>query len=165
MPQGRPSKYKEEHDEQAFKLSLLGATDEQLADFFNVAVSTVNLWKENHPSFSESIKRGKQVADAEVANSLYRRALGYSHPEDKIFNNAGEEMVVQTTKHYPPDTTAAIFWLKNRQKAQWRDRTEKEVSGPNGGPIEHNATVITSEMDAETAARLYQQAINGLSES
>ncbi len=162
---GRPTKYKEEYIEQAFKLCLLGATNDQLADFFDVAASSIDLWISQHAEFAEAIRRGKQVADAEVANSLYRRALGYSHPEDKIFNNAGEEMVVQTTKHYPPDTTAAIFWLKNRQKAQWRDRTEKEVSGPNGGPIEHNATVITSEMDAETAARLYQQAINGLSES
>jgi hypothetical protein len=165
MPQGRPSKYKEEYDEQAFKLCLLGATDDQLADFFNVATSTINLWKEQHPTFSESLKRGKHVADAEVAASLYNRALGYSHPEDKIFNNGGEEMIVETIKHYPPDTTAAIFWLKNRQKDTWRDKSEKEVSGPNGGPIEHKATVITSEMDAETAARLYQQAINGLSES
>jgi len=126
---GRPTNYKKEYDEQAYKLCLLGATDKEMADFFNVKEQTINNWKKNHPSFFESIKRGKIVADANVAKSLYHRALGYSHPEDKIFNDNGEPLIVPTVKHYPPDPTAAIFWLKNRKPAEWRDKRDVQVEG------------------------------------
>ena len=127
---GRPSSYNDKTSEQAYKLCLLGSTDAQLADFFEVSETTINNWKHEHPEFLESIKRGKSIADAEVANSLFQRAKGYSHPEEKIFNNNGEEMRVKTIKHYPPDAVSAIFWLKNRQKDGWRDKqtVEHEVS-------------------------------------
>ena len=127
MPAGRPTLYKPEYADQARKMCLLSATDDDLADFFEVAPSTINKWKIEYPEFSESIKRGKDQADADVAERLYNRAMGYSHNEDKIFNNNGEEMIVPTTKHYPPDTTAAIFWLKNRQRDKWRD--VKDING------------------------------------
>jgi len=125
---GRPSKYKDEYAQQAYKLCLLGATDKDLASFFEVNEDTINQWKRDHPDFSESIKGGKEIADATVAQKLYHRAIGYEHPEDKIFNDNGKAMVVPTTKHYAPDPTAAIFWLKNRQSAKWRDKQELEVS-------------------------------------
>lgn len=125
----RPSKYKEEYAEQAYKLCLLGATDKQLADFFQVDEVTINRWKESQPEFCKSLKRGKEEADAVIAHSLYHRAKGYEHPEDKIFNDDGQAMVVPTIKHYPPDTTACIFWLKNRQRDKWRDKVETEHSG------------------------------------
>jgi hypothetical protein len=133
---GRPTKYKDEYAQQAYKLCLLGATDKELADFFEVNEDTVNEWKKTQPEFSESIKNGKHIADAEVANKLYHRALGYEHPEDKIFQVDGEPLIVPTVKHYPPDPTAAIFWLKNRQKDKWRDKHEQEITGPEGGPIQ-----------------------------
>jgi len=129
MPAGRPTKYQDDYAVQAYKLCLLGAIDTELADFFEVSESTINKWKLEHEIFSESIKEGKEEADFKVAESLFHRACGYSHPEDKIFNNGGEEMVVRTTKQYPPDTTAGIFWLKNRQKDKWRDKTEQEFTG------------------------------------
>lgn len=119
---GRPTDYKVEYVEQAFRLCLLGATDKDMADFFDVCEDTINEWKKVHPEFSESLKRGKIKADAEVANSLYHRALGYEHPEDKIFCTNGEVTTVETIKHYPPDTAAAFIWLKNR--AGWRDKQE-----------------------------------------
>ena len=122
MPAGRPTDYREEFSEQAYKLCLLKATDAQLADFFEVSEQTINTWKSKHSEFLESLKKGKQVADMEVAKSLYHRATGYSHPEDKIFNAGGEPLVVPTIKHYPPDTAAALIWLKNR--AGWTDRQE-----------------------------------------
>lgn len=127
MPAGRPTKYKPEFEEQAEKLCLLSATDEDLADFFEIAVSTLNKWKHDFPEFMEAIKRGKVQADARVAERLYNRAVGYQHPEDKIFNHNGEPLVVPTTKHYPPDATSAIFWLKNRQPEKWRDT--KNING------------------------------------
>lgn len=125
-PAGRPSRYKEEYNEQARKLCRLGATDKELAEFFGVAVSTVNLWKQKYPEFSESLKEGKQLADAEVAEKLYQRATGYSHPEDDIRVVSGEIVITPTIKHYPPDTTAAIFWLKNRRPDLWRDKPDGE---------------------------------------
>lgn len=121
---GRTSPYKEEYNEQVYKLCLLGATDAEIADFFCVTETTINNWKIVHPTFFESIKRGKVSADAKVAERLYQRALGYEHPEDKIFNDQGEPLIVPTIKHYPPDPVSAIFWLKNRQKEKWRDKQE-----------------------------------------
>ena len=126
---GRPTDYKEEYNEQAYKLCLLGATDAEMGDFFGVTETTINNWKIAHPTFFESIKRGKVFADSNVAESLYKRATGYSHPEDKVFNNQGEPMIVPTVKHYPPDTGAAMAWLKNRQGTKWRDKQELEHSG------------------------------------
>jgi len=123
---GRPSKYDPAFAEQARKLCLLGATDEELADFFAVAVTTIDNWKNAHPEFLGALKAGKLEADSNVAEKLYQRALGYSHPEDKIFNDGGEAMIVPTTRHYPPDTAAAFIWLKNRQGAKWRDKQEME---------------------------------------
>lgn len=128
----RPTKYKPEYQGQAKKLALLGATDKDLAAFFEVSESTLNKWKLDYPEFSEALKEGKDELDSQVVRSLYQRAMGYSHPEDKIFNQAGEPMVVPTTKHYPPDTTACIFWLKNRQKEEWRDKQDVEHSGKVG---------------------------------
>ena len=126
---GRPSKYKPEYAELAFKLCLLSATDKDIANFFGVDVATINRWKQSQPEFCESLKRGKEEADAHIADRLYQRAMGYSHPEDKIFQYNGEPVIVPTIKHYPPDTTAAIFWLKNRQRDKWRDKQDVEVSG------------------------------------
>jgi len=119
---GRPTDYKTEYEEQAYKLCLLGATDKDMADFFGVCEATINNWKNEYPAFLESLKRGKIKADAEVAKSLYHRALGYEHPEDKIFCTNGDVTTVETIKHYPPDTAAAFIWLKNR--AGWRDKQE-----------------------------------------
>lgn len=129
MTRGMKSTYKPEYAEQARKLCLLGATDKELADFFDVAESTINKWKTDYPEFSESIKSGKDIADGDVADRLYRRAMGYSHKAVKIFNDQGVPLEVEYTEHYPPDTTACIFWLKNRQKGKWRDKQEVEQSG------------------------------------
>lgn len=126
----RPSTYKAEFADQARKLCLLGATDKDLADFFGVTETTVNNWKSAHPAFVESLKEGKVQADANVAKSLYRRALGYSHDAVKIItvprgeNRGSDVQQVPYIERYPPDTTAAIFWLKNRRPDQWRDKQE-----------------------------------------
>jgi hypothetical protein len=82
---GRPSSYVARYAEQAYKLCLLGATDKEMADIFGISESTLNLWKQVHPEFSESITRGKHDADANVAERLYQRAMGYSHEAVKIF--------------------------------------------------------------------------------
>jgi hypothetical protein len=123
---GRPTRYKKDFAEQARKLCLLGATDSQLGDFFGVSEQTINTWKSKHPEFLESIKEGKEKADSQIAESLFNRALGYSHESEEIKVVNGAVVRVPIIKQYPPDTTAAIFWLKNRQKENWRDKTEVE---------------------------------------
>lgn len=126
----RPSKFKQEYVAQAAKLCLLGATDAQLADFFGVSEQTLNAWKQQFPEFLESLKESKSEADREVERSLFHRAKGYSHAAVKIFcDKFGGITEVPYTEHYPPDTTACIFWLKNRDKENWRDKQDIEHSG------------------------------------
>jgi len=144
---GRPSLYKPEYVVQATKLCLLGATDRELADFFKVSEQTLNSWKTQHTEFLESLKVGKEQADQRVERSLYQRALGYSHPDVHVSNFQGLVTLTPIIKHYPPETTAGIFWLKNRRPEEWRDRIEHV--GKDGGPIE---TKDVSEN--ETARRI-----------
>lgn len=124
---GRPTKYRTEYCKQASKLCSLGAVDSDLADFFEVSVSTINLWKVQHKEFSESLQIPKAEADARVTNSLYRRAVGYEHDEVDIRVVEGQIVKTEIRKHYPPDTTACIYWTKNRQPEQWRDKVEQDI--------------------------------------
>lgn len=134
MPEST-SKYKKEYDKQVVKLCLLGATDKEIGNFFNVTEQTINNWKNDHPSFFESIKEGKITANSKVAHSLYKRAIGYEHKEDKIFQYEGTPIIVPTTKHYAPDTGACMAFLKNRTRDQennWTDKQDVELSGSVG---------------------------------
>src|SRR5690606_12689348 len=89
-----------------------------------------------HPEFLESLTRGKAQADARVAEALFHRAIGYSHPDVHVSNFQGQVTLTPLTKHYPPDTTAAIFWLKNRSRENWRDKQDVEHSGEvKGAPV------------------------------
>lgn len=128
MPAGRPSEYDSIDLDQVKALATRGWTDQEMADFFGVHVSNWYRWKGRHEAFREALKDWKAEADARVERSLYERAIGYSHPEDKIFNDGGTPLVVPTTKHYAPDTTAGIFWLKNRDRENWRDRQDVDAS-------------------------------------
>jgi hypothetical protein len=132
----RPTKYKPEYAKQAAKLCEMGATDKELADFFEVSESTLNLWKLRHERFSESLKLGKEPANEKVKRSLYHRAVGYSHPEDDIRVVSGEIVITPTTKHYPPDTTACIFFLKNRLPEEFRANPEESPQEASGKVIE-----------------------------
>lgn len=122
---GRPSKFKPEMVERVYHLALLGMNDAQLAAALEIGETTLNEYKKEQ-EFSEAIKAGKEIADSKVANSLYRRANGYSHDAVKIVVDAktGAVTKVDYTEHYPPDVEAAKFWLKNRQPGMWRERVE-----------------------------------------
>ena len=75
------------------------------------------------------LKSGKEVADNRVERSLYNRAVGYTFDSEKVFQHQGEIVRAKTVEHVPPDTTAGIFWLKNRKPAEWRDKIEHQVGG------------------------------------
>lgn len=126
-PVGRPTDYRPDMALQAEKLCRLGATDKELAEFFEVTERTIGNWKTEHDEFFQSLKRGKILADAEVAHSLYNRALG--------------------SNDYPPDTAACIFWLKNRQPAKWRDKTSTEISGTVGMTHEQALMALDEGID------------------
>jgi hypothetical protein len=128
MPAGRPTEYRDEYAAQAVKLCEFGATDQELADFFEVDVRTIYRWKHDHAEFCQALKAGKDVADERVERSLYQKAIGYEQDEVKIFMPSGAEEPVYAPfrAKVAPDTTAAIFWLKNRRSAAWRDKTEVE---------------------------------------
>lgn len=127
MAGGRPSAFKPEFVEQAKKLCELGATDVEMADFFNVAVSTFYLWKNKQPEFSEALKAGKSAADERVERSLYHKAVGYTFESEKVFQHQGQIIRAPIREHVPPDTTAMIFWLKNRRADDWREKTEQVI--------------------------------------
>lgn len=121
---GRPSKYQPEFPKQAEKMTRLGATDKDLADFFEVNTDTIYEWKNTHPEFSEALKRGKELADGQVIQSLYKRATGYEFQDTQFASFQGMIISKEYTKHIPPDPTSMIFWLKNRLPKEWRDRQE-----------------------------------------
>lgn len=145
-----------------------GLTDKQIAENIGVTEQTLNVWKKNHPSFFESLKKGKEVVDRQVENALLKRALGYvynenkyisvpmdemeyseklfeymnryksSHPEatdDELllardgFPKTKEILAERKVKQVMPDTTAQIFWLKNRKRETWSDRKDLDISG------------------------------------
>ncbi|HRQ36250.1 MAG TPA: terminase [Chiayiivirga sp.] len=137
MPAGRPSTYSDTYPKQAEKLCRLGATDQEIADFFEVSIRTVYQWKLVHEEFAQALKAGKEEADARVERSLFQRAIGYEQDEVKIFMPAGAEEPVYAPYRakIAPDTTACIFWLKNRRPDNWRDKREHEHSGPDGGAM------------------------------
>jgi hypothetical protein len=127
---GRKSLYREEYADQARKLCLLGATRTEIAGFFEVSESTIDNWQKEHPAFLGAIREGKIQADANVADSLYRRATGeFVQMERIVKNSAGEFEAVRYKQFIPGDPQAAFRWLLNRRRQDWSDTTKHEHSG------------------------------------
>ena len=134
---GRKSAYKEEYNQLAENYALLGATDKEMADLFSVTERTLNQWKKDYQEFLQSLKKGKNIADANVASRLYNRAIGYDCKATKFATSEGKITdSKEYIEHYPPDTTAAIFWLKNRQPEKWRDKKEVDANVNLGDELE-----------------------------
>ena len=107
-----------------------GLTDEQIADNIGIRRPTLYDWKKKYSDISDALKRGKEVIDRQVENALLKRALGYEYVETtKELTDLGLTVTKQVTKQVAPDTTAQIFWLKNRKPQEWRDKKETEVTG------------------------------------
>jgi transcriptional regulator with XRE-family HTH domain len=126
---GRPTVFSDEIKDRVKLFARKGFTDKEIAQGIGITKETLNNWKKKYPDFFTSINEWKALPNAEVERSLFERACGYSHPEDKVFCNNGEIIVQPTIKHYPPDPTAIIFWLKNRRPDKWRDKQDVEHSG------------------------------------
>ena len=98
-----------------------GLTDEQIAKNIGINRTTLYDWKKKEVNIADTLKKGKEVIDFEVENALLKRALGYEYEEETYENGI---LTKKVKKQVPPDTTAQIFWLKNRKKEQWREKVE-----------------------------------------
>lgn len=115
--------------DEARRACMLGATNEELAALLGVSRTTIHNWMEEFPDFRKAIEEGKVAADARVAEKLYQRAIGYERPATRFFANPdGPPTQVDYTYHHAPDTSAAIFWLRNRRREDWREQVEHRHS-------------------------------------
>ena len=148
---GRPTKYNRDfHPKQVLKYALLGLTDKQIAGVFEISESTLNLWKNEHHEFSESIRAGKTDADANVASTLYKRSLGHTQKKQFAFKvKAYDEKdgliekveIVEVEEYYPPSDSAINLWLTNRQRGNWGNKSEVEHSGE----LKEKTTIVFSK--------------------
>jgi len=136
---GRPSKYEAEWKD---KLIIIqgwakdGLTNEQIANNIGISVKTLYEWQNKYSEFGEALKKGKEVIDREVENALLKRALGYKYTEktkelvkSPLTGKVELQVTKEVIKEVVPDTTAQIFWLKNRKPAEWRDKQEITYNG------------------------------------
>ncbi len=155
-PVGRPTDYRPEYCQKAIDLCERGATDDEIAECFDVSTRTIFRWKAEHPEFCQAIRAGKEIADERVERSLYQMATGrYVVEQQAIKVKRGqyeeEVEVVDVEKFIQPEATAAAFWLKNRKPEQWRDVSRQERTGPDGGPQQLN---VTGDAVADLTRRL-----------
>lgn len=126
-----------------------GLTDEQLAWKMGINPATLYDWKNKYPKISEALKKGKEVVDIQVENALLKRALGYDYQEQRIEKSDKDgTKIIQTIRHIPADTTAQIFWLKNRRPDKWRDKPEVSAL-PNDAIKEDGLSQSLREMAEE----------------
>ena len=142
-PNGRPTAYKPDFCEQARKHCLLGATNEELGEFFGVTRRTIDNWIACHPDFAAAVERGRVVADSKVASGLYARATGFERTVKRTALYRGEPKDFETNVYFPPDTQACIFWLRNRRRQTWRD-------GPNGSAADDDGIDDIARLEASS---------------
>ncbi len=145
MARGRKTLFKDFMFKEGVKLALHGFTIEEIAQFWEVGVTTLRRWIDKHPAFRTSLKRAKIEADLKVEKGLYKRACGFNFTEKtyeriliKIQGNGNGTpdreqhqmtLVKRIKKYYPPDTAAGFIWMKNRQPMKWRDVQERKITG------------------------------------
>lgn len=132
-PGGRPTAFDDRYKDLVRTLARKGATEAEISKALNITRITLYNWKKAHPEFFNALNDWKSLADSEVERSLYERARGYTHPETVVrwvSDESGSRWEkITVDKHYPPDPTSMIFWLKNRQPEQWREKQDISVSG------------------------------------
>lgn len=138
---GRPPTYKADYARQAKLFAERGATDKEIAELLGVTDRTVRAWKHKHPEFDAALRVGKDAADDRVERALYERAVGYSFDSEKVMQNNGVPIRVDTVTHLPPDVQAAMYWLNNRRGFAWKQK------------VEHSHDVVGNLADAVKAAR------------
>ena len=147
-PGGRPTKFSEKAQDIIALLSRKGFTDVEMSEVLGITERTLNNWKNKHTEFFQSLRNWKKSADSKVERSLYERACGYTHPETKSQYVVGEGWkILDMVKHYPPDPTSMIFWLKNRQPEVWSDKVD----------VNQTTTLVISEADRSAAQEIAKE--------
>jgi hypothetical protein len=148
-PGGRPPLFRPEFVEQVRKLCQLGATDIDIADFFDVDVRTIYRWKTTDQDFCQAMVIGKEHADHRVERSFYTRACGYEYNSVKTVRSTKNGVTVtETTEHIPGDVTAQMKWLSNRRPNKWREKVDV--------PTEREPEKSAAELRAEIVAKLIE---------
>jgi transcriptional regulator with XRE-family HTH domain len=145
---GPKSKFNEKLREAFVRLAREGKTLEQIAEVCGVSKRTLTNWMGANKDLLLAVREARQVADELVEAALFSRAMGYSHPEEKIFCSDGQVVRAETQKHYAPDTQAAMFWLRNRQPKRWREKNDADVN------VNNNFGTLTDE---QLEARIQKQ--------
>lgn len=148
---GRPSLYRSNYAKMAKMLCARGATDKELAEAFDVSTNTILYWQTAHPEFGDAIRSGKcEVFDPLVERALAQRALGYAVDVEEVKVVQGQLVRVTVRKHFPPETAACVFWLKNRMGDKWKDSHTHEHIGV---PLDQlTADELRQQIMAEAAA-------------
>ena len=137
-----------------------GLSDQQIAKNIGISRSTLNEWRKKYPDISDTLKKGKEVADAEVENTLYLKCIGHKVQLKKTFkvkkieyNDAGkkikEEENLETGEdevYIPPDTKAIIFWLTNRMREDWKERQNTQMEQEE---TEESGVIMLAPADVE----------------
>lgn len=145
---GRPTDYNPEfHPLLAESLAKNGLTDKEIAEKLGICEATLYNWRNEHEEFLEALKKGKDSVDDQVENAMLQRALGYSHPEDKIFQYEGSPIIVPTIKHYPPSEVAGIFWLSHRRPEKWPNKTDRLTGEEDVQPVSVIIEVVNGRKD------------------
>ena len=152
MTSGSKGKYDPtRHPDAIAALARRGLTDDKIAHDLRISRKTLSEWKKRYVAVGDALREGKVIADGQVERALYRRACGYSYTEKKVIRLPdGSNRSEITDKEVAPDTTAIIFWLKNRDPKAWRDVQRQEISGPEGAPV---AVHLMSDDELVAAAK------------
>lgn len=112
-----------------------GLTDEQIFKNLGISRDTFYKYKEKYTDFSDALKKGKEVADIEVENALFKRAIGYKYKEVikevKEIDGKKTTYIKEVVKEMPGDVGAQIFWLKNRKSSKWKDKQDIDIEDNN----------------------------------
>lgn len=127
----------EQKASQIEKLCMIGATDTEIAMFFDVTIGTLQVWRSQSESVANALKIGKVPSDQRVERSLFDRAVGCERPMIKVFFNprTGQVIEHQYMEKYPPDPLSCIFWLKNRRPDVWRERYDNPQVPPEDAAV------------------------------
>lgn len=126
---GRPTKFDKAQMLLIEYMAKEGKTDKEMAEAVGVTERTINNWKKDYPQYFQPLKDWKAEADEKVERALYQRATGYVTKDTKMFCHEGMIVAEDYEKHYPPDPTSMIFWLKNRNPQKWRDKIDVAQTG------------------------------------
>lgn len=116
--------FEEDYCGQAYQYALMSASNSKIAEAMGVSVRQIECWAKEIPAFRTALREGRIDADAKVVESLFKKATGFMQKVDKIVFDNGNMKVVQVDKYFPPDSTAQIFWLRNRQEGNWQDTSK-----------------------------------------